>query len=223
MGGHEAGRASCGDRGAGTVDVEEVRDAIGNHLLARPEQVVLWILHEVPYYGVPVVAHCRADVARRLGARNILQAEVGILERLIRYLHRYPLFGIQGNGLSGCDIEKGRIVDIRVLFEEMSALGGNDVGAGCVGVVEGVRVPSARRWRVSIYQRVSASSLPVLDDSLFTPSLLQQVPELGRCASVAGETACYTHDRDGYIVDRLCRRHVENPLDCNGVVERTPS
>lgn len=125
------------------MNIEEVRDAVGNHFLARPEEVVLWVLHEVPYQGVPVVAHCRADVARRLGAPNILEAEVGVLERLVCDLHRHSLFGIQGNGLGCGNVKEGRIIDIGVFFEEMPSFGGEDVGAGCTGVVEGVRIPSA--------------------------------------------------------------------------------
>src|ERR1700743_196687 len=70
VGGYKARRAGRRDRGAGTVNVEEVRDAVRNHLLARPEEVIFWVLHEVPYQGIPVVAHGGANIACRLGAPN---------------------------------------------------------------------------------------------------------------------------------------------------------
>lgn len=145
MRGHKTGRASRGDSGARAVDVEEVRYTVGDHLLTRAEEVVLWVLHEVPDHGVPVVADRGADVARGLGAPDVLQAEVGVLERLVRDLHRYPLLRVQGDSLGRCDVEEGRVVDVRVFLEEVSALGGDDVGACRVRVVEGVRVPPARR------------------------------------------------------------------------------
>lgn len=138
MRGHKTRRACRSDSGARAVDVEEVRDAVGDHLLTRAEEVVLRILHEVPDHRVPIVADRGADVARGLGAPDVLQAEVGVLERLVRDLHRYPLLWVQGDSLGRCDVEEGRIVDVRVLFEEVPALGRDDIGACRVRVVEGV-------------------------------------------------------------------------------------
>ncbi|KAB8275836.1 hypothetical protein BDV30DRAFT_53472 [Aspergillus minisclerotigenes] len=63
MGSHKTGRAGGLQRGAWIVDIEKMRDAIGNHLISGPEEMIFWIVQELPLHCSSIVACTRADAA----------------------------------------------------------------------------------------------------------------------------------------------------------------
>ena len=126
----------------GTVDIEKMRDAIGNHLISGPEEMMFWIVQEVPLDCSSIVACTRADVTGCLGARKPLKRHASVFTGFVFYFHGDPLFGIEGDGFRGGDIEKGGIEHIRIFSQKVTTFCGEYIRSVAAWVVESIRVPS---------------------------------------------------------------------------------